>query len=114
MLGVVDLIRIGVLRAEPGRDRAFNERIEVALHAGVLHQLDVRREHEHPLVADRAGVGPGIVENPLELHVSHVRSRERHGELRLIAHRVADGAELGPSVEVHRLDDQRVAVPPTA
>ena len=34
--------------------------------------------------------------------------------LRLLAHRMADRAELGPAVEVHDLDDERVAVPAAA
>ena len=43
--------------------------------------------------------------------MTHVGPRERHDEVRLIAHRMAHGAELGVPVQVDDIDHQRVAFP---
>ena len=45
-----------------------------------LHQLDIRREHEDPVVADRPRITLGILEHPFELHVPYVGPPERHGQ----------------------------------
>src|SRR5262249_42868792 len=73
--------------------------------------FDIRRENENAFVAYRPRVRFRIVDNPFEFDVAHVRPLERHGEFRLVAHWMANCAELGPAVEIDRLNNERVTFP---
>lgn len=49
------------------------------------HDLDVRRQHEDPFIADGSGVRFGILQHPFEPDLTHIGTFERHGESGLAA-----------------------------
>src|SRR5262245_43066748 len=43
--------------------------------------------------------------------MTHVRTLERHRQLGFVAHGMANGSKLGPTIKVHYLDDEGVSLP---
>ena len=87
----------------PRRDDAFQQIIDIAFHARILHNLNVRRQHKHSLILNGPRIGLRIVENPIKQDVAKVGPPERHREFGLITKRMAIGIQLSPTIHVDQI-----------
>src|SRR5213075_4433 len=83
----------------------------VILLAGVLHHFPIGPHGEGPGVVPRPGEGFRIFDDHFVVDVTEIGPREPLNQVELFAVRMTDRVEAGLAVEIHRVDDERVAFP---
>jgi hypothetical protein len=82
------------------------------LGADGLQNVGIGQQSRRELDREGLGVHLRVIDRDLDVHVTEVAPPEPFDQMKRFAVRVAEPIQPGSVVKAHRIDDQRIALPP--